>query len=148
MKKIIPLIAAAMLAIGLCACTSSNLEVTANGDFIHAQAQNQAEGSGSGDIKIEEGYGVCINHIVEKGSFHVKIVSAGGEVVFDDDIDDNIAEMIDAEPGDYEVMITADKATGTLDIIPYDKQAQAMAEATMPEYLKEMVDEQKENKSK
>ena len=142
MKKIIPLIAAAMLAIRLCACTSSTLEVTANGDFIHAQVQNQAEGSGFGDIKLEEGYGVCINHIVEKGSFHVRIVSAGGDVVFDDDINDNISEMIDAAPGDYEVIITADKATGTLDIIPYDKQAQVIADASMPEYLKEMVNEQ------
>lgn len=145
MKKILSLIAVFVLALGLCSCAAAKFGVESDGTSIHAKAENKAEGSGTGQITIEEeGYGLCINHIVEKGSFHVKITAAAtSEVVFDDDITDNILNLVDVGPGDYDVIITAKNAVGTIDIILYDKEAQAMADGTMPEQLKDLVEADK-----
>ena len=48
------------------------------------------------------------------------------------------------EPGEYEVWITAKGATGTVDIIPGDKEAQEAAEAAMPEQIRQLVDHDKQ----
>lgn len=136
MKKIVALVATLAMAFMLVACGKSSLAVTSDDDGIHAVATNKAEGSATGNITIADGYGMCINHIVEKGSFHVKATDEAGNVVFDDDITDNILNLVPVT-GEIDVVITANKATGTIDIIAYDVEAQAMADATLPDALEE-----------
>lgn len=134
MKRIIALASVLVLACALVACANSELLVESDDTGIHAVAQNRAEGSANGDISIAEGSGLCINHIVEKGSFHVKATDEQGTVVFDEEISDNIADLVPVT-GDIEVIITAKKATGTIDIIAYDVEAQAAADESLPEAL-------------
>lgn len=138
MRKITMLAMALVMALALAACAGGTLGVESDDDGVHAVATGSAEGSATGDITIEEGYGLCINHIVEKGSFHVKASSATGEVVFDGDLTDNIADFVDVEPGEYSLVISAKNATGTIDVIAYDKEAQAMADATLDDALEQV----------
>ena len=146
MKKITVLTAVLsfVFALGLCACSSSSLGVESDDTGVHAIAQGKAEGSASGNITIEEGYCLCINHLVEKGAFHIEIKGSDGTVVFDKDVDNNVLDLVDVEPGEYEVWITAKGATGTVDIIPGDKGAQEAAEAAMPEQIRQLVDHDKQ----
>ena len=137
MKKILVILGAAMLALALAACTSGTLGVESDDSGVHAQATGSADRSTTGDITISEGYGLCINHIVEKGTFHVTATAADGKVVFDEDINDNIANLVDVEPGDYSLVISAEDAAGTIDVIPYDKEAQAMADESLDEALEQ-----------
>lgn len=137
MKKLLTLVISMAMALALAACTGGTLGVTTEDDGVHAVATGSAEGSGNGNITIEEGYGLCINHIVEKGSFHVIATSATGEVVFDKDITDNIADFVEVNPGEYELVISAKNATGTIDAIAYDKEAQAQADATLDDALEQ-----------
>lgn len=137
MKKIAVLAIALAMALALAACAGGTLGVESDDDGVHAAATGSAEGSGTGNITIEEGYGLCINHIVEKGSFHVAASTSAGEVVFDEDITDNIANFVDVEPGEYNLVISAKNATGTIDVIAYDKEAQAQADATLDNALEQ-----------
>ena len=127
MKRIIALAAVLFTAVMLVACAKSELGVSTDDAGIHAVATGKAEGSGTGSITIGEGYGMCINHVVEDGSFHVKATDEKGTVVFDKDITDNIMDLVPVT-GEVDVVITANKATGTIDIIAYDVEAQAMAD--------------------
>ena len=135
MKKAIALAVVLVMAFALTACAPATLGVESDDDGIHAVAKNGAEGSGMGNITIEPGYGLCINHIVEKGSFHVKATDKSGNVVFDEDITDNIANLVEVT-GEFDVEISAKGADGTVDIIAYDVEAQAQADTTMPDVLK------------
>lgn len=137
MKKILTLAAMLVLALALTACAGGTLGVDSDGSGVHAKATGSAEGSATGNITITEGYGLCINHIVEKGTFHVKATGPDGAVVFDKDIKDNIADLVDVQPGEYKLVISAKNATGTVDVIPYDKEAQAAADATLDEALEQ-----------
>lgn len=137
MKKLLVLLAMSMLALALAACAGGKLGVESDGSGVHAKATGAAEGSATGSIMITEGYGLCINHIVEKGSFHVKATGPDGTVVFDKDIKDNIADLVDVQPGEYKLVISAKNATGTIDAIPYDKEAQATADGTLDEALEQ-----------
>lgn len=135
MKRIAKIVVSAVTVLVLAACGGGTLGVESDDSGVHAVAEGSAEGSGNGGITIEEGYGLCINHIVNGGSFHVKATSSDGEVVFDEDITNNIADMVDVEPGEYELWITANNASGTVDVIPYDKEAQAEADASLGDAL-------------
>ena len=137
MKKVLVLAVMLAAALVLCACAGGSLGVSSDDDGVHAVAKNSAEGSATGNIAIEEGYGLCVNHIVESGSFHVKATTAEGAVVFDEDITDNIADFVDVEPGEYNLVISAKNATGTIDVIAYDKEAQAQADATLDDALEQ-----------
>jgi len=134
MKKIAAIAAVFVLALALVACAPSTLGVESDDTGIHAVAENGAEGSANGNITIGEGYGLCINHIVEKGSFHVKATDKNGTVVFDEDITDNVANFVEVQ-GEFDVIITAQGATGTIDIIAYDIKAQAEADASLDDAL-------------
>ena len=137
MKKIAVLAIALAMAFALAACAEGSLSVTSENNEVDAVAKGSAEGSATGNITIEEGYGLCINHTVEKGTFHVKVATTAGEVVFDEDITDNIANLVDVEPGEYDLVISANNAAGTINIIPYDKETQAQADAQLGEALEE-----------
>ena len=137
MKKYLILAIAAALTLMLSACATGTLSVETDDVGVHAVATNSAEGSETGNITIEEGYGLCVNHIVDKGSFHVKAAASSGEVVFDEDVTDSIADLVDVEPGEYNLAISANGATGTIDVIAYDKEAQAQADATLDEALEQ-----------
>ena len=140
MKKIVIIASlVSVLALGLCSCAKAEFGVESDGTSVHAEAIGGADGSATGSIKVDEGYGICINHIVEKGSFHVKVTDEGGNIVFDNDIDDNIANFIDVEPDEYDVVATAKNAVGTLDIIACDKRIQADADAALPDNIREMA---------
>ena len=138
MKKRTLAIVAAMvmvMALALAACSRSQLSVETDDAGIHAVAEGTSEGSGTGSITIAPEEGICINHIVDKGSFHVTITNvATDEVVFDGDVEDNIANFIDAN-GEFDVVITANDAQGKVDIIAYDKAAQAAADASLDDAL-------------
>jgi len=137
-----------VLVLGLCACSQIQFEVESDGTSVHAEAVGKADGSATGNIRIDEGYGICINHIVESGSFHVKVTDSSGNIVFDDDIENNISDFVDAAPGEYDIVFTANKAIGTLDIIAYDKRIQEEADAALPDNIREMIDaEQNKNRS-
>lgn len=126
------------MALALAACgTSGTLAVSSDNDGVHAKATGGISGSANGNIVIKEGYGLCINHIVEKGSFHVKATDESGKVVFDADITNNIADFVDAQ-GDIEMIIEAKDAVGTIDVIPYDIAAQAQADAKLDTVLDEV----------
>ena len=137
MKKLLVIAAAFAFVLSLVACgPAGTLGVDSDDTGVHAVAEGSAEGSATGNITIEEGYGLCINHIVNKGTFHVTATNSGTkEVVFDDDITDNMANLVDVVPGDYDIVISAENATGTIDIIPYDKEAQAQADASLDDAL-------------
>ena len=137
MKKLLAIAATLALALSLVACgPAGSFDVESDGSSVHAVAEGSAEGSVTDSITIEEGYGLCINHIVDKGTFHVTATnSSTKEVVFDEDITDNVANLVDVVPGDYDIVISADNAAGTIDIIPYDKEAQAQADASLNDAL-------------
>lgn len=137
MKKLatIAVLATALAAaFVLAACATAELSVLSDNEGVHAVASNGAEGAGTGNITVEKGYGLCINHVVERGSFHVKAVDEQGTVVFDEDLTDNVADLVEVD-GEFNVEISAQNAVGTVDIIPYDIEAQAQAEAAKPEML-------------
>ena len=136
MKKLIAIVAVLAMAFALAACAKAEFSVVTDDKGVHAVAKNGADGASAGEITVEPGHGLCINHIVNKGSFHVKATDKQGTVVFDGDIENNIADMIPVT-GTFDIEISAKKADGTIDIIAYDVEAQAMADATMPEDLKE-----------
>lgn len=144
MKKVLTIAAVLVLALSLAACAKGSLSVESDNEGVHAVATGAAEGSGTSHISIPEGYGLCINHIVNKGSFHVKATdSKTGTVAFDEDITDNILNLVDVQ-GDFDVVITAKDADGTVDIIAYDKEAQAVADATLDDALKDATGEDAE----
>lgn len=136
MKKVatITAISALVLALALAACAPASLEIDTAGDGVHVVASNGAEGSGTGNITIAEGQGMCVNHIVEKGSFHVTATDSSGNVVFDQDLTDNIANFVPVT-GEIDLMISARNADGTIDVIAYDVEAQAQADASLGEAL-------------
>ena len=136
MKKIIAITAALVLALALAACAPSSLSVESDDTGVHAVATNGADGEANGNITIGEGYGLCVNHIVNKGSFHVKATDKSGAVVFDKDITDNIADLVPVT-GEFDIWVTANGADGTVDIIAYDVEAQAQADATLPDAIKD-----------
>lgn len=135
MKRIMAIVSMAALACMLWACTGGTLSVDIDEVGTHAVAEGFAEGSGTGNVTIGEGQGLCVNHIVERGSFHVKATSSDGEVVFDEDLTDNIANLVEVPAGEYDLVISAKNATGTVDVIAYDIEAQAMADATLDDAL-------------
>lgn len=130
--KIVAVAAVLAIAFAMAACAKSELVVDSDEKGVHAVAENRASGSGSGHITIEPGYGLCINHIVEKGSFHVEAVDEQGTVVFDEDLTDNIADFVPAT-GKIDLAVSANNATGTVDIIAYDVEAQAQADEEFEE---------------
>lgn len=138
MKKIVALVAVLATSIVLMACgkTSGTAEFGTNSDEsgIHSVATNGASGTTMNQIEIGEGFGLCVNHIVEKGSFHVKATDAAGNVILDKTIVDNVADLVPAA-GRIDVEISAQNATGAVDVIPYDRQAQAQANAALDEAL-------------
>ncbi|MBR3313770.1 MAG: hypothetical protein IKG18_06500 [Atopobiaceae bacterium] len=138
MKKAIAFVAALATSLSLAACGGTpTLSVTTDETGIHAVADKGAEGTGSGEITIDEGYGLCVNHIVEQGSFHVKATDEKGSVVLDKDLTDNIADLVPAN-GQIAVTISAQDAVGTVDVIAYDEEAQAQAEGTLDDALAEV----------
>ena len=140
MRKIAIAASALALALALAACAAGEFAVESNDDGVHAVATGSAEGSATANITIGEGEGICFNHIVSKGSFHAVATSkATGETVFDADLTNNIADLVDVEPGDYDLILSANGAEGTIDVIAYDKEAQAQAEESLPEALAEAV---------
>lgn len=120
------------LALALSACAAGELKVDSDNDGIHAKATNGASGSATANITIPDGYGLVINHIVEKGSFHVKVAEKNGTVVFDKDVTNNIADPV-AASGSFDVVISANNAVGTIDIIQLDLEAYAQSESTLDE---------------
>ena len=137
MKKLTVIIAVLAMAFALAACAQAEFSVTNDDDGVHAVAKNGVDGSSAGQITVEKGFGLCINHIVNKGSFHVKASDEQGTVVFDDDVSDNIANLVEAS-GDFDIEITAKGADGTVDIIAYDIEAQAAADGQLKESLERM----------
>lgn len=136
MKRIAAISVVLVMAFALAACAPSTLAIDTDESGVHAVAKNGAEGSGTGNITIPEGHGLCINHIVNKGSFHVTAVDSKGDVVFDEDLTDNIADMVPAQ-GEIDLVISAKGADGTVDVIAYDEEAQAQADATLDEALEQ-----------
>ena len=132
MKKMFVAMAVLALALALVACgPKPELSVNSDGTTIHAKATNGAEGTAMSDMKVTQGYGICINQLVDKGSFEVVIKDSAGKQVYEGTLDARIAQLVDVEPGSYDFTITARSATGTLDIIPYDKTAQAQADIAL-----------------
>lgn len=134
MKKLIASIAAFVAMLALAACTAATLEINYDDTGVHAVATGRASGSGTGTLSIGEDESIVINHTVDNGSFHVSIVGEDGEAVFDEDITDNIFDQVVAS-GDFTVTISADKATGTVDVIPGDPAALAAADETLDDAL-------------
>ena len=135
MRKTFAILAALLAALAFAGCAPATFGVETDDAGVHAVAKNGAEGSGTGAISIGEGYGLCVNHIVNRGSFHVTATDTeSGEVVFDEDLTDNILDMADVQ-GDFDVVVTAKGADGTVDVIAYDKEAQAQADATLGDAL-------------
>lgn len=132
--KIVAIAAMLAIAFAMTACAESKFAVDSGENDVHAVAENGASGSATGHITIEPEHGLCINHIVTKGSFHVKAVDEQGTVVFDDDLTDNIADFVPVT-GEIDLFITANNATGTIDIIAYDVEAQAQADAGLEELM-------------
>ena len=135
MKKVIAVVTMLVMAFALAACAPAELSVTNDNEGVHAVAKNGVDGASAGQITVEPGYGLCINHIVNRGTFHVKATDQLGKVVFDEDISDNIADFIEAN-GDFDIEISAKGADGTVDIIAYDIEAQAQADTALPDFLK------------
>ena len=141
MKRILALISSAALALALvlplAACASvSSLSGVYDDTGVHVIAKGAASGTQEGAVSSDETQGIVINHIVEKGSFQVTLTDADGKVCFEKDIADNIADFVDVQ-GEFTVSIVAKNATGTVDVIAYDKEAQAQAEATLDDALLE-----------
>ena len=133
------MIAAALaVAFALVACAPATFGVETEDDGVHAVASNRAEGSATGHISIGNGHGLCVNHIVNRGSFHVTATNASGTVVFDEDLTGNIADMVPVN-GEIDLVISARAADGTVDVIAYDIEAQAQADAAMPDIVKDKV---------
>ena len=122
------------MAFALAACSSAEFSVTNDDDGVHAVATGGADGASAGQITVEPGFGLCVNHIVNEGTFHVKATDEQGTVVFDEDLDDNIADLVEVN-GTFDIEISAKGADGTVDIIAYDVEAHAEADATLPEAL-------------
>ena len=135
MKKLIAIAAALVMALALAACASAEFSVTNDDEGVHAVAKNGATGASAGQLTVKDGFGLCVNHIVNRGAFHVKATDELGTVVFDEDVTDNIANMV-AASGTFDVEISAKGADGTADVIAYDIEAQAQAEAALPEVFK------------
>lgn len=135
MKRLVAFAAALATSFTLVACGGApTLTVNENETGIHVEAAGGVVGTNTGEITIADGYGLCINHIVEQGSFHVKATDESGNVILDKDITDNIADYVSAN-GKVEVEITAQDATGTMDVIAYDEKALAQSEATLDDAL-------------
>lgn len=124
----------AVAVVTLAACKPASFNGSTDDVGVHVVAEDGASDTYTGEITIGEGYGIVVNHVVDKGSFHVTIVDDSGATVFDGDIIDNICDNIDVQ-GHFTATITANKATGWVDVQAYDKEAQAMADATMPNVL-------------
>lgn len=135
-KRIIALAMALVMAVTLAACASASLKVDSDDSGIHAVATGGASGSANGSITIEEHYGLCVNHIVSKGSFHIKATNESGAVVFEKDITDNVADLVPVQ-GEIEVEIEAKDAEGTIDVIAYDISAQAEADSKLDDALEQ-----------
>lgn len=136
MKRIVSFMTALAMMLVLASCASSSFKVETDGDGVHAVATGGADGTGDGTITIDEGFGLCVNHAVNKGSFHITATDASGAVVIDKDLTDSIADMVPAN-GEIAVTITAAGADGTVDVIAYDVEAQAQGDAAYEEAKKE-----------
>lgn len=137
MKRIAALISALALACALTACGSSTeasnpISVNSDTNGVHAVAQYSANGSGTGTITITDGFGLSVNHSATKGSFHVTALEGEtNKAIFDEKLEGNGVHNVDVKPGTYTVVISADKATGTVDIVNYSKRTQAKAGSTL-----------------
>ena len=147
MKRIMLLTCAFVLFATLAACgPKAELNVDSDGASVKATATNGASGSGTASVTIKDGEGggaMVISHQVERGSFQVTITSSSGAVVFDKEIEDNIADIVDAT-GDFDVKVEAKNAVGTAEIITGDKEALDASEATMPAEVREMLESSSE----
>ncbi len=130
-------LASAMLAfvLALAACTQSSFGAESDESGVRAEAVGHASGTATGNITIEDGYGIAINTRLEGGSFDVSIANSDGVEVWSGTRDNNVAPIIDTGAGDFTLTIEAKSATGTLEIIPADLEAQRAAGATLEEAI-------------
>ena len=136
MRRLFALVASLVVVMALTGCGMSSFGLTTDDAGVHAVAKGGADGASAGKITIGEGEGLCINHVINKGSFHVVATDSMGRVVFDEIVKDSVADMVDVQ-GVFDIEISSDKADGTVDVIAYDKEAQAQADATLDEALKD-----------
>ena len=139
MKRIFALVSGITLALALvmplAACAGfSSLSGVNDDTGMHVVAEGGASGTQEGVVTSDETQGIVINHTVQRGSFHVTLTDADGTVCFEKDVTDSIADLVDVQ-GEFTVTVEAKSATGTVDAIAYDKEAQAASEATLDEAL-------------
>ena len=135
MKKVLAVIAVVVLALALAACTKNSFGVQSNGERADNTAEGIAEGTASTSITVKAGYGIVINPLLDRGSITVHIEDSKGATVFDEKVEGKIAVLVDVSAGEYDLKLTANKATGTMSILPYDKVAQAQAADTIDDAL-------------
>ena len=135
MKKVLTVIAVVVFALALAACTKNSFGVQSNGERADITAEGIAEGTASTSITVKAGYGIVINPLLDRGSITVHIEDSKGATVFDEKVEGKIAVLVDVSAGEYALKLTANKATGTMSILPYDKVAQAQAAGTIDDAL-------------
>lgn len=138
------------LVLLLTACGASTFVSQPNQETggIDVTAENAGKGSGTiGYVTIGEGQCLVISPDLSKGKFTVRILPVvdtpsaettgiGGEALLVETIQDRKKTAYSLEPGEYAVAITvAEKATGTMMILPYSVEELAQQDASLSEAL-------------
>ena len=90
-------------------------------------------------VTIEEGQLLLVSPDLQMGSLDVKLTSASGEVVFEEDVSGRVLDTYEVKPGKYDISVTCttNGTTGVLVVNPVDAEEFAKQDAGLEAALAE-----------
>lgn len=149
--RIASVVMATVLAMTLAACggaSSYSQESLEDAKGIKVTAENAGSDSGAyteSAITVEDGDVIVISPCMDKGSFHLTIVSDDDDsTLYDEDVDGRVFFTIEAEPGTYSVKTSGNKATGWMTVFAESSEELAEQDASLAEALEDAKAETEE----
>lgn len=170
-KRLIGILAAAVLCLALIACGKTPSLITESNEEtggLEVTADRVSETGNSGTITIGEGQCLVVSPMLEKGHLLIRVVAVdafntamdeemrdlvsegepdfavlGDGVVLEEKIEGKQMSAYSAAPGEYYVFVNTEKekTTGTASIMPYDIEELRKQDAALADTLEEIPDE-------
>jgi hypothetical protein len=141
-KFLLMAVAVAMVCVlGACNSGSIKLEMLEEADGVkvtadHANKDNVATCESA--LTVADGDVIVISPCLDKGSFHLVITEHdAGTVLYDEDVDGRIMFPIEAAPGEYNVEVSGNKATGWMTVFAKSSEELEAEDAALDEVLEQ-----------
>lgn len=144
-SKIASAVAAVALSLALVACGSAGtlgIEPLDEVSGIRVTAENVTADQASKSAKaitVEDGDVIVVSPVLDKGTFHLTITPAsGGDAIYDEDVDGRILFQFPAEPGEYDVNVSGNDASGSMTVFAQSADELAAQDKSLEEELEKL----------